>query len=274
MKKTFFLTGILLLILTVTGHAQVRKSAGIEGNLTAIVKKTLGKDTRIVRFDAEESSPLKEFRQVRVWIETPYGQTPVLFYVSRDRRFFVAGSIFDAKGNNLTAETVGKTRPRVLSDKEMRPEERYRIGPADAKVKVVLWLGMDRVSGIVFETLYEMYLKNKDAMSLCLKFYPKTERDAQAMRVAACGKNEKAFDVYRDLLKVAAGWGSPDDIEQFSRKEGFKDASCGDATIRENMEQEKTLGLPPAPVIFVNGTMLIEKLDKENIGSLAGTKLR
>ena len=274
MRKTAILTGIILLAILTTGYAQVKKPADAEGTLSVIVKKSLGKNIRIVRIEKAESSPLKGFKQIRVWLETPYGETPILFYVTEDGRFFLAGSIFDAKGDNVTARTVGKTKPRVLGDKEMRLDDRYRIGPADAKVKVVLWMGMDRISGIAFQTFFEMFNKNSDVMSLYLKFYPKSERDAAALRIAACGRNEQAFEIFRSLLDVAPGWGSPDDIEAFSRKRGFTDASCGASAIREDIALEKTLRLPPAPVVFVNGTMLIGTLDRESVESISGTRLK
>jgi hypothetical protein len=273
-RKTAILTGIILLAIATTGYAQAKKPADAGGTIAVIVKKSLGKNVRIVRVEKAESSPLKGFKQIRVWLETPYGETPVLFYTSDDGRFFLAGSIFDAAGDNVTARTVGKTKPRVLSDKKMRLNDRYRIGPADAKVKVVLWMGMDRFCKIAFETFYKMFNNNRDVMSLYLKFYPKSERDAAALRIAACGKNEQAFEIFRALLDVAPGWGSPDDIEAFSREKGFTDASCGASTIREDIGLEKALRLPPAPVVFVNGTMLIEKLDRESVERISGTRLK
>ena len=275
---SIFVMLCLSLLNPVAGFSEVEKKSETEKKdevnpLVKIIEKTLGKKTSVVRIDNAEESRISGLKQIRVWVESVYGETPILFYVTNDGKMYIAGSIFDPEGNNLTRIDVGKTKPKVVKESEMELNDDYRIGPKDAKVRAVLWIGVDPFSKIIFDTFYSLYEKNKDKMSLYIKFYPRSERDVDKMSLLTCVKGDKAIELYKNLLNAAPGWGSDDDIEAFKEKHGLKGQECNKEIIRKDLKLSITLKLPQYPIVFINGTMLIEEHSKENISKLSGVEL-
>ena len=240
------------------------------------VEKVLGKDQKIVRVEDREASPVHGLKQVRVWFESVYGETPILFYVTDDGSKFIAGSMFDAEGNNLSKKAVGETKPRTIPLADMELHKEYMFGLEEAAVKIVLWTGTDVVSLIIFDTLYKLYEKNKDKVALYLKFYPTSKADLKQDMYRAfalsCFKNEKLTDGIAFLKGTAPTWGRDrNDFEAFRKEKGFLD--CDGEVVRQDMDLSKKLRLPFHQVVFVNGTILLEDVTKENIEKLSGAQL-
>lgn len=274
MMVRILLVGVLCLVLNATAFAGGGSNGdGKDDVITKIVLKSLGQKINIIRIEKPEKSRLNGFQQVRVWIESVYGETPILFYKSDDGKFYLAGTIYDPAGKNLTQEDVGKTKPKVVKESEMSLDDDYRIGPKDAKVRVVLWLGADSLSKGLFNTYYDLYGTNKDKMALYIKFYPAVEKDYRKLNLLTCAKGEEATELYKTLLDQAPDWGSNEDVETFKEKHGLKDRECKKDAIKNDMAISKKLNLPLHPVVFVNGTMLIGEQNKESISKLAGVEL-
>ncbi len=250
------------------------KPSDMNAAITMIMEASMGKGIKIIRIEKAEETHIKGLKQVRIWLETRYGETPVLSYVSDDGRFFLAGSIFDAEGNNLTKKDVGMTKPRFISESDMELNEDYRIGPKDAKAKVVLWVGLDAYSKLVFDTFYELYRKNSETMALYLKFYPRSEKDIDKMILLTCEKSERAMELFRMLLDVPSGWGSKEDIDAFKEKQGLKDKECNKDLIRKDLELSIKFLLPQEPRAFVNGTIFLEEPTAENVSRISGIELK
>lgn len=274
MLARVLLMGVLCLFLNATAFA-AGGSGGKGGDevIEKIVAKSLGKDVHIIRIENAEKSRLNGFQQVRVWIETVYGETPILFYKSDDGKLYLAGSVYDSKGDNLTQRDVGMTKPKVVAESEMDLDDDFSIGPKDAKIRVVLWIGTDSLSKGIFNTYYDLYSTNKDKMALYIKFYPPYEKDYLKMNLLTCAKGQEAIELYQDLLGQAQTWGSNEDLETFREKHGLEDRECKKDVIKNNMAVSRKLRLPPPPVVFVNGTMLVGDQDKESISKLAGVEL-
>ena len=239
-----------------------------------IIGSTLGKGTKILRTEEAGKSRLPGFNQIRVWFESPYGETPVLIYVSKDGKTYVAGSVFDAEGNNLTRADVGETKPRVIKEADMQTHSDYTIGPKDAKVKVVLWLGMDDLSRTIYETVSKIYQKNTDVMSLSLKFLPRTEQDVTRMTLVTCWKGKEAFQMYEELKDFSPLWGTPEDLAAYFEKHGIKGEDCNPEIVKKDVQLLFDLKLPQQPLVFVNGTMVFERPTSESVGKMAGVQLR
>lgn len=263
----------LLVLNPIVSFSETEKKGDINP-LVKVVEKTLGKGIKIIRIEDAEKSRISGLKQIRVWVESVYGETPILFYSTNDGKMYIVGTIFDSDGNNLTKIDVGKTKPKVIKESEMELNDDYCIGPKDAKVRAVLWIGADPFSKIIFDTFYALYEKNKDKMSLYIKFYPRSERDVDKMSLLTCVKGDKAIEVYRNLLNAAPGWGSDDDIEAFKEKHGLKGKECSKEIIKKDLKLSLNLKLPKHPVVFINGTMLIEEHSKENISKLSGVELK
>jgi Disulfide bond isomerase protein N-terminal domain len=272
---TFRLLLVSVMVFTLQGvtSAEENKAADMDAAITKVVEKSLGKGPKIVRIEGAEKSRISGLKQIRVWFESPFGLTPILFYSTDDGKLYIAGSIYDPDGNNLTKIDVGKTIPKMVKESDMEPNHEYSVGPKDAKVRALLWVGTDPLSKIIFETFQSLYKNNKDRMSLSIKFYPKTERDYAKMTLVTCFKGEEAMDIYQKLLDTVAGWGSDEDIEAFKEKHGVKGKECNRELIKKDIELSRKLMLPQQPVVFINGTMLIEEQSKENISKLAGVQL-
>jgi hypothetical protein len=275
MMFRLFLAGLLIFALQ-TGIAvgEEIKTADTDAAVRKVVEKSLGKGAKIARIDDAEKSRVPGLWQIRDWFDSPIGLTPILFYRTDDGKLYIAGTIFDPEGNNLTKVDVGKTIPRMIKESNMEPNADYSIGPKDAAVRAVLWVGTDPLSKIIFDTFQSLYKKNKDRMSLTIKFYPRTERDYAKMKLVTCLKGEAAMELYQQLLETAPGWGSDEDIEAFKEKHGEKDKKCNPELIKKDIELSRKLELPQQqPVVFINGTMLIEEQSRENISKIAGVEL-
>jgi hypothetical protein len=242
--------------------------------LVKVIEKTLGKKVNVIHIDNAEESRISGLKQIRVWVESVYGETPILFYITNDSKMYIAGSIFDSEGNNLTRIDVGETKPKVIKESEMELNDDYRIGPKDAKVRAVLWIGSDPFSKIIFDTFYSLYEKNKDKMSIYIKFYPRSERDVDKISLLTCVKGDDAIELYKNILNAVPGWGSNDDIEAFKEKHGLKDKACNKELIKNDLKLSINLKLPRHPVAIINGTLLIEEHSKANISKLSGVELK
>jgi hypothetical protein len=269
------LLGVIIFCVLNAGHvfAEEGKAATGKDIVTTIIENSLGKGAKVLSIEDAEKSPVIGFKQIRVWVATPYGETPVLVYVSEDGKTYLAGSVFDAQGNNLTKRDVGKTKPRVVKESDMKLNDDYRIGPKDAKVKVVLWIGPDAYSRSLFDAFYEVYKKNRDKVSLYIKFYPRSEKDVPKMIAMSCLQGDEAIKVYEALKDFAPGWGSDEDLAAFKEKHGSKGKEC-DEIVKKDLELSLELKLPQQPVVFINGTMVIEQPTKEYIGNIAGVVLK
>jgi len=238
---------------------------------TQIIKKTMGKGVKVMRIETPEKSPVKGWVQTRVWIESVYGETPVLIYSSEDSGLIFAGSVFDAKAENLTRRDVGETIPKVIEESAMEIGNEYMIGNPGAEVRVVLWIGGSAFSGNLFNTFYDLYNENKEKVVLYIKFYPLNAKDIEKMKAITCYKGEALAKGLNIVYKAAAGWGSSEELDAF-RYSG-NPGTCNDDKVLKDLKLAADLGLPRRPVVFVNRTMLIERATRENIEKLAGIKL-
>ena len=100
---------LFIFSLSIAFAEEAGTSAGESEIIQKVVEKTLGKGVKIIRTDNLEKSPIEGWKQTRVWIESVYGETPVLFYSTGDGKFIFAGSIFSSSGENLTRKDVGET---------------------------------------------------------------------------------------------------------------------------------------------------------------------
>ena len=239
--------------------------------LDVVVEKTLGKGVKIIRTENPENSPVPNWKQIRVWIDSVYGETPVLFYSTEDRKFIFAGSIFNASGENLTRKDVGETIPKFVPDAGMELNEDYMIGNKDARVKAVLWIGADPYSKELFETFYDLYNKNKDKVVLYIKFYPRSEPDMEKIKALTCFKAEALIDALKTIYNASTMWGSKEDLDAFKKTGNV--SACNDELVFKDLNLASTLKLPIHPVAFINRIMLTDKATRENIMKLAGTEL-
>jgi len=242
-----------------------------------VIEKILGKDTKIIKIEDAEESLIKGLKQIRVWVESVYGETPIFFYKTDDGKMYVAGSIFDSDGNNLTKLNVGNTKPRVVKASDMELSDEYMIGHKDADVKLVMWLGTDVISFKIFDTLYKIYEANQDKVALYMKFYPtnKVDPDLDINRSIAlsCFKGGEFTNGIKFLKEAAPLWGKKrENIETFMKEKGFKD--CDGMIVKKDIDIAKKLKFPSHQVIFVNGTILIEDITRENIVRLSGVELK
>jgi hypothetical protein len=274
MAGRWLLAGIILLMVN-SGYVFANESKPPETKdvIKAIIESTLGK-AKIIRKEEAGKSPLKGFNQIRVWFETPYGETPVLIYVSEDGKTYVAGSVFDSEGNNLTQKEVGETKPRTIKESDMQTSSDYTIGPKDAKVRVVLWIGTDKLSRTIYDSFSEIYQKNTDRMSLSLKFLPRSEQDARKMTLITCRKGKEAFQTYEEIKDFSPFWGTPEDLTAYLEKHGMKEKDCDAGIIRKDAQLLFDLGLPQQPLVFVNGTMMFDRPTSGSVGKMAGVELR
>jgi hypothetical protein len=272
MAKVLFI-GVVMLILSVfTAFAGEDKTAPPDASIQKVVGETLGRGVHIIRIDKPEKSRVEGWKQTRVWIETAYGETPVLFYSTEDGKFIFAGSIFSASGENLTRKEVGETKPRRIEDAKMELNEDYMIGNKKAVVKAVLWIGSDQYSGELFKTFYDLYNNNKDKVVLYIEFFPMSAPDLNKVKALTCFKGEALAKALQVVYDANPMWGSPEDLDAF-RKTGDPKA-CNDELVLKDMKLTRTLKLPAQPQVFVNGTLLINEATKENVSKLAGVELR
>ncbi|MBE0427339.1 MAG: hypothetical protein IBX72_11940 [Nitrospirae bacterium] len=277
MKKTVFIL-ILISVCFYNGLSFANdENKDAENPLLSIVERTLGKDVKILSIEDAEESPVKGLRQVRVWFESVYGETPVLFYMTDDGKMFIAGSIFDSGGNNLTRRDVGNTRPRTIEISRMQPREEYMIGSDNASVKIVMWLGTEVVSLKIFDTLHEIYLKNQDKVALYMKFYPVSKthfhQDFNRAVALSCFRGEDFLNGIDFLKGVSPAWANErKDVDAFIKERGFED--CDEDIVKQDLVLAGKLNLPAHQAVFVNGTILISDITKENIVKLSGIELK
>jgi len=285
MKQSWLCLSLLLTVLlgVVPGSGTVfageDKAADMKADITnealkTVVEKSIGQGANILRIEDREKSPINGLKQIRVWIEAAYGEIPVLYYETEDGKMYLAGSIFDSGGNNLTRMAVGKPKPRFIAEAEMQLNDDYRLGQGNAKVRAVLWLGTDSLSKGIFDSFYKIYEENKESMAIYIKFYPRGERDYLKMNVMTCLKGDEAIDTYKLLLDTVPGWGSDEDLEVFKNKYVPRDRECSKDLIKNTIELSRKLKLPLNPVILINGTMLLEDPSKANISRLSGVELK
>ena len=252
--------------------AEEAQTAPANTGIAKVVEKIMGKETKIIRVDASEKSPVEGWKQIRVWIESAYGQTPILFYSTEDGNFIFAGSIFSASGENLTKKDVGETKPKSVENAKMELNEDYRIGNKDSLVKAVLWIGADPYSRELFETFYDLYNKNKDKVVLYVKFYPRSGPDMEKIKALTCFKNDALVHAIRVIYDANPAWGTQEHLDAFKNTGDQK--ACNDELVVKDLKLATALKLPVQPVAFVNGTMLIDKATKENIMKLSGIELK
>lgn len=270
---------LLLLIFPLCGLASgdekaEKKGDGFHASLKAVAEKTLGGSVKILRIEEAGKSRVEGLMQVRLWAESPYGETPVLFYVTDDRQLILAGTVFDGQANNLTRLDVGETKPRTIPQAEMKVNDAFRIGPADAPVSVVLWTGTDPYSKALFDRFFELYEKNRELVSLSFKLYPRTPADLAKMEILTCVQGEQFVSLYRKLLELPPSWGSREEIEALWAEHGLMEKACDRDIIRKDIELSLSLNLPQDPRAFVNGTILIIEPTPGNVGKIAGRELK
>lgn len=272
--RLFIMTVLLLSLFPLPlASADDAGNSAIRGEIISkIVENTLGKGLRIISIDNPEKSPVEGWKQTRVWIESVYGETPVLFYSKEDGTFIFAGSIFSSSGENLTRRDVGETRAKSIEPEKMSLNPDYMIGRNDAAVKTVLWLGTDAYSKELFGTFYELYQTNRDKIVLYVKFYPKSKSDRQKMEALTCFKNESLAKGFQVIYDAHPDWGSAEDLEAF-KKTGDPQA-CRAEQVAEDLRTAAVLKLPPHPIAFVNGRMVIEQPTREHIVKIAGGALQ
>jgi len=272
MFRLFLISALVLSFnLTNAACAENKEAAQQNDAIARVVETALGKSAKIVRIEEPEKSRIAGFNQIRVWMETVYGETPILFYSTGDGKFYLAGSIYDAEGKNLTKLDVGATRPKAIKETDMELNPDYLIGDKDAPVKAVLWIGPDAYSRQIFDAFDDLYKKNKDKIAIYIKFFPKTEPEAEKMKVLTCFKGEALSKALQTIFDTHPEWGSKEDLDAL-RKTGDPNA-CNNDLVFKDIRLAEALKLPPHSVAFVNGVMLIGQPTKENITKLAGTEL-
>lgn len=239
-----------------------------------IIEQTFGKD-KYIRAEDIEPSNIEGWKQKRIWVKSPYGERPVLIYIPEGKDgLFVIGSVFDGKGDNLTEANVGKIKPKVLKESEMNLNDDYRIGSKDAKVRTVLWIGTDMSSKFVFDNIYYIYLQNKDKMNIYIKFFPRSSFDYERVKALTCFKGDAFEEALKTIMDATTGWGTASDIKAFKEKRGVKeDTRCDEDIIRRDLSLASELNLPGLPTVFVNGTILLDPISKENLSKLSGVPL-
>lgn len=279
MFRNFLIMFIMLCVIQVAfvsaGEKVVGKriDKGKKDVIVEMVEKAFGKN-KFIKADNIEPSHIEGFKQKRIWVKSPWGDKPYLIYILEDKNLYILGSVFDGEGNNLTETNVGKIKPKAVKEEDMKLNDDYLIGPKDAKVKTVLWIGADLSSKYLFENIHYIYLKNKDKMNLYIKFFPRGSNDYNKMRVLACFKGEAFVSALKTILESLTAWGSPSDIMEFKKARGVTDDSvCDESIITKDIELAATLNLPALPVVFVNGTLLLDNITTENISKLAGVPL-
>ncbi len=278
MTKKIVFTLIILLFSFYNGLCFANgEKMEIDKTFLRVVEKTLGKDVKVLRIEDPEDSPIKGLKQIRVWIESVYGETPVLFYMTDDEKMFIAGSIFDFEGNNLTRRDVGETIPRNIEASKVNLRHEYSLGSDKAPVQIVMWLGTDVISLKIFDTLYRIYMDNNDKVALYWKFYPTNkdffQQDFNRSVALSCFKGKDFLNGINFIKGASPAWASDrKDIDAFIKEKGFKD--CDEKIVKQDLDLAKSLKLPLHQVIFVNGTILINDVTKENVSKLAGVELR
>jgi len=264
---------VVMLILSIAGNAypEEGKPADVNALMNKIVEQTIGGGAKIMRMEQAEDSPVSHWKQIRVWISSFYGETPVLFYTSEDGKLIFAGSVFNDSGENLTRKTVGETIPKFIDNKTMQINDDYRIGGKETKVNVVLWIGADPYSKGLFDFFYDLYTKNKDKVALYLKFYPRSEQDVEKMKAVTCFKGDTWAEALKIVYSAAPGWGKKEELDSF-KKTGDPN-TCNDELVRKDLMLALALQLPIHPIAFVNNTLFLEKATEENIKKLPGVSL-
>ena len=264
---------VVILCLVIAGNAypEEGKPADVNALMNKVVEQAIGSGAKIIRIEPAEDSPVSHWKQIRVWIASLYGETPVLFYSSEDGKLIFAGTIFNDSGENLTRKAVGDTIPKFIDNKKMQVNEDYRIGSKEAKVNVVLWIGADPYSKGLFEFFYDLYSKNKDKVALYLKFYPRSEQDMEKMKAVTCFKGDAWADALKTIYAAAPRWGKKEELDSF--KKTGDPGICNDALVHNDLQLAISLQLPIHPVAFVNNTLLLEKATEENIKKLPGVSL-
>jgi len=240
--------------------------------LKTVVQKTLGKDIKIIRMDAPEKSRIDGFKQIRVWFESAYGETPLLFYCTDDGNFYFGGSLYDAQGNNLTKLDVGETKPRTIQESDFELHNDYLIGNKDAVIHAVLWIGTDRFSKELFEAFYRLYENNKEKLALYIKFFPRSGPDAEKMKALTCFRNEALVHALRVIYDANPAWGTAEHLDAF-KKTGDQSA-CNEELVLKDLKRAEILRLPAHPMAFINGVILLDTPTRENVMKLAGTELK
>jgi hypothetical protein len=273
-KRLFPCIAICFCILHASSGFAADASGKEKDTVRVIAEKIFG-DGKFLRADAPEPSHVAGWQQVRIWVKSPYGERPYLIYIEGDKDLYFIGSVFDSGGSNLTEANTGAIKPKVLTDEEMHLDDRFRIGPKDAKVKVVLWIGVDLSAKYIFENVNKVYRANRDTMAIYIKFFPRGEAELNRMKPLTCFSGEVLEAAYKVMLDADPNWGTPDDLKQFKEARGVKaDSACAESVLQEDVMLAKRLDLPGLPSVFVNGTMLLDRISRDSISRLAGVELK
>ena len=276
MFRKFFAIFIILCIIQVAyvHAADKKRDKGKEDVISKIVEKAIGNE--LIRTDKIEPSHIEGWKQMRIWVKSTYGERPYLIYTPEDKNLFIIGSVFNGQGDNLTEANVGKIKPKIVLEEKMNLHEDFRIGPENAEVRTVLWIGTDSRSKYLFNRVYNrIYLSNKEKMNIYIKFFPKGDSDYRKMEALTCFKGETFESALKTVLNALDGWGDPKNIKAFKEKRGVTDNSvCNEKIIRNDLELAAKLYLPYLPVIFVNGEMFLENINAENFSKVAGVPLK
>jgi|GEM_PF-2166242 hypothetical protein len=238
-----------------------------------IIENTIGRD-KYIRSEDVEPSHIKGWKQKRVWVKSPYGERPILIYMPEGKEdIYIIGSVFDAAGTNLTEANVGSIKPKVIKESDMDLNDDFRIGPKNAKVRTVLWIGTDLSSKFVFDNIYYIYLQNKDKMNIYIKFFPRGSIDYEKTKVLTCFRGEAFESALKTIIDAVPGWGTDKDLKAFKDKRGVDDSQCDDGIIKRDLALASELNLPGLPTVFVNGTILLDPITKESLGRLSGEQL-
>jgi hypothetical protein len=239
--------------------------------ITSIVKKVLGEKTEIIKVEPPEASPVSNWKQIRIWYRTSLGDIPVLFYMSDDGKLYFAGTIFTPGGENLTRKTVGEMIPRKIPVEEMKLNDAYRIGKAEAPVKIIFWMDGANVSFSIWKELSEIYSKNSDKVVIFLKFLPATLRDMNRLFALSCYRGDAIEKGLAVLSDVSPSWGeNREGVKAFLEARGIPIEQCKEEDIKADVELSSNLKLPRGPIVFVNGILLLTTPIKEGIAQLSG----
>lgn len=270
-----FVLALICITLSVFLNSNILKAEEAKDEaLMSVVKNVLGEKTEIIKVEPPEESPVNNWKQIRIWYRTSIGDIPVLFYKSDDGKLYFAGTIFNPEGENLTRKTVGEMIPRKIPIEDMKLNDEYRIGKADAPVKIVFWLDGTNISLAIWKELYEIYTKNSDRVVIFLKFLPTTTRDINRLFALSCYKGEDIEKGLTVLSDVSPLWGeNREGVEAFLKSQRVEIDKCKEEDVKADMELASNLKLPKGPLVFVNGILLLTSPIKDGMSQLSGVEL-
>jgi protein-disulfide isomerase len=241
--------------------------------LRKVVAAQLGqKNAVITAVEDLQPSPIPQMGMTRVWIKGPDGEYPNLFYVSQDGQYFILGTYtFTAWGGSIGQQLAGRPKPRMVDEKALALDERYRIGKKDAPVRIVGFSDIDcPYCKVADETIQKIYEANKDKVAVYYKFFPlpiHPEAKPKA-EVAACFQGEVFFKAVRTLVGVKGK--SKEDL----RRELNAPAVCDEQAVERDLDLGKRLGIAGTPTFIINGQLVAGAVDKQRIEEISGLTLQ